>query len=307
MGGSGGGSIYSTGEPARLRGELDEQAERAELDAQVNKLLTDTLAELNQRDAKKIRAYLDEIKEALSGQVEDVEALLFGGSVAKHTYVDGLSDIDSLVVVGAAPGTTPAQLREAFAEALRSTLGDNARNVVVGDLAVTVTYPDGTVIQLLPALRQGEGFAISSPKGAGWSHIEPKRFTERITELNKSMLGMAAPVIKLAKSTLGGLPQEQRLSGYHVEALAIAAFESYNGPKTPKEMLTHFFRTAADNIKRPIHDVTGQSSAVDDYLGNSGSADRERASAQLARIARRMESARSRQEWDSIVNPDEPS
>lgn len=306
MGGSGGGSIYQTGDPDQLRREVDEQADRAELDSQVNRLLADTLADLNKRDVKKVNAYLDEIKEALSGQAEDVETLLFGGSVAKHTYVDGLSDIDSLVIVAAAPGTTPEQLREAFAEALRSALGANAKAVKAGDLAVTVTYEDGTVMQLLPALREGEAFAISSPKGTSWKHIEPKRFAERLTEVNKSVLGMAVPVIKLAKSAIAGLPGDQRISGYHVEALAIAAFENYDGPKTPKEMLTHFFRTAADNVKRPIRDVSGQSPAVDDYLGNSGSADRDRASAQLARIARRMGSARSREEWDRIVNPDEP-
>jgi len=305
VGGSGGGSIYSTGDPGQLRRQLDEQAERAELDSQVNKLLEDTLADVNKRDTKKINAYLDEIKEALSDQVEDVETILFGGSVAKHTYVDGLSDIDSLVVVKTAPGTSPTQLREAFAEALRTTLGANVKEVKAGDLAVKVTYPDGTVIQLLPAVREAQGFAISSPKGTGWIHIEPQRFAERLTQANGSTLGMAVRVIKLAKSAIAGLPEQQRLTGYHVEALAIAAFEKYNGPKTPKEMLTHFFRSAAENVKRPIRDVTGQSPVVDDYLGNPGSADRERTSVQLGRIARRMESARSREEWDAIVNPEE--
>lgn len=299
----GGGRDYPSSEPARLRSEVDADADRIQLDAQVNQLLTETLKTLNDRDTDKINRCLDEITEVLQDQVEEIDTLLLGGSVAKHTYADGLSDIDSLVVISGDTDTTPEQLREQFAQALRSALGETAKEVKVGDMAVTVEYQDGTLIQLLPAMRDRSGFAISNPKGAGWKHIEPKRFAERLTDVNRAMQGMAVPVVKLAKSAISALPEDQRLSGYHVEALAIAAFENYTGPKTAKDMLIHFFKSAGANVNRSIPDVTGQSSAVDDYLGAPGTSGRVRAASAIARIARSLESARSVRDWNEIVNP----
>jgi predicted nucleotidyltransferase len=247
--------------------------------------------------------YLDEIREALEDQVEEIETLLYGGSVAKHTYVDGLSDIDSLVIIAATAHTSPQELREDLAEALRSTLGPLAK-VSVGDMAVSVEYRDGTVIQLLPAIRDDQGLAISSPKSDSWKRIEPERFAKRLTEVNGAVAGNAVPVIKLAKSALRALPETDRPSGYHVEALAIAAFDGYKGSMALKDMLAHLFTSAAENVSRPIKDVTRQSPAVDEYLGRADSPTRGFLRNNLLRLARKLENARSVDEWRDLVNPD---
>jgi predicted nucleotidyltransferase len=306
MGGSGGGGpLYTTGDAEKLREGAITEAERASLEADVNARLGSILANINERDVAKVAQYLEEIKEALSDQIEGFDTLLFGGSVAKHTYVDGLSDIDSLVIVENPTRLRPRRLQEAFAEALQSTLGrENVKEVKVGNLAVTIEYKDGTEVQLLPAVRQGDGFVISSSDGKSWRRIEPKQFAERLTRVNQAVGGGVVPVIKLAKSVIAGLPQDRRLSGYHAEALAIAAFEGYRGKRTPMEMLKHFFDIAAKNVERPIHDVTGQSSTVDEYLGPAGSEDRRRVANSLARVARQMQTAMSVDEWDEILNPE---
>jgi hypothetical protein len=88
-----------------------------------------------------------------------------------------------------------------------------------------------------------------------------------------------------------------------MEALAIAAFENYKGPTATKEMLLHFLKSAGENVLRPIHDVTGQSSAVDDYLGEAHSVERQRMATRLARIGRSMDGARSVRDWEQLVNP----
>jgi hypothetical protein len=303
MSGGGGGSDLPARPAADLRRETESAADRLELDAGVNRMLLDTLKTLNNRDTDAVSMYLDEIREALEDQVEEIETLLYGGSVAKHTFVDGLSDIDSLVIIAAAADTSPQQLREDFAEALRSTLGPLAK-VSVGDMAVSVEYGDGTVIQLLPAIRDDDGLAISSPKSNSWMRIEPERFAKRLTEVNAAVAGNAVPVIKLAKSALRALPEADRPSGYHVEALGIAAFERYKGSMALKDMLVHFLTSAAENVLRPMKDVTGQSPVVDEYLGRADSPTRGFLRNNLLRLARKLDNAKSPEEWRDLVNPD---
>ena len=67
--------------------------------------LQQLLTEFNDRDVEKIGTYLSEIEGALSNKA-DLERLLFGGSVAKHTHVEGLSDIDALVLLREDGATT---------------------------------------------------------------------------------------------------------------------------------------------------------------------------------------------------------
>ena len=99
MGGSGGGSTIRY-DPQRIK-ELIRSAEERTRDTgyetDVSQGLADLLATYNDRDVDTIAARLDEIKELLEDEIEGSVDLRFGGSVAKHTYVDGLSDVDSLV------------------------------------------------------------------------------------------------------------------------------------------------------------------------------------------------------------------
>src|SRR5579864_1800918 len=68
-------------------------------EGQVSSLLTGLLGEYNARDASLVQERLDEAKQVLKEDIGGTVDQLFGGSVAKHTYVDGLSDIDSLVTI----------------------------------------------------------------------------------------------------------------------------------------------------------------------------------------------------------------
>lgn len=109
MGGSGGRGSYpsSPEELEALREQALQDLRDQERDIAVNEVLSEALAGFNDRDVEGTRERLDAIQEALDGLAIDVNRLLFGGSVAKHTYVDGLSDVDALVVVDA-PGVGPA-------------------------------------------------------------------------------------------------------------------------------------------------------------------------------------------------------
>ncbi|HEY5286724.1 MAG TPA: CBASS oligonucleotide cyclase [Solirubrobacteraceae bacterium] len=304
MGGGGGGYSISSGDLDDLRRQVEERTRQTLATSEINALLGDELARINQRDIPKTSEYLDGIRDALGEDVEGFEKLLFGGSVSKHTYVDGLSDIDSLVVLKGEQlkGLSPAELRERFKTALQERLGaGDVADIRVGNLAVTVRYRDGIEIQLLPAVRHGDRIEISSADGQRWKSIEPQRFAARLTEVNQKQRGQVVPTIKLAKTMIDQLPEDSRLSGYHVEALAVAAFADYKGSTTPKDMLTRFFDAASEAVLRPAPDSTGQSRHIDEALGTSGSSERQRRARALAQIARRMEQSGSVRDWQQLM------
>ena len=307
MGGSGGGSGYrlNPSDVDKLREEAQARLERSRLDADVNSFLQSELTEINDRDIDQINRRMTEIDQALEGDIEEFDRLLFGGSVAKHTYVDGLSDIDSLVVLDADRMNLQSseQMRREFRDILQAQLNmGEIQNIGIGQMAVTITYRDGVQIQLLPAVQQGDSLAISSLNGTDWSRINPKDFAERLAQANRQQGGAAVPTIKLAKAIIANvIPEAGRPAGYHVEALSIAAFVNYDGPRTPKAMLERFFDAASTDVLRPIRDITGQSQYVDSSLGPSGSEARQSLSRQFRRISNSMKRASSVADWRGLV------
>jgi hypothetical protein len=306
MGGGGGGYSVGPNDMDAIKREVEERTKRSMAEAEINDLLARELARINFRDTETTSRHLDEISDALGDDV-DVERLNFGGSIAKHTYVDGLSDVDSLLFLSGddISSMSPAELRAKVETVLNERLAKGEiSGIRAGNLAVTVSYKDGSEIQLVPAREASDGKAeISSADGSSWKAIEPRSFARTLTKVNQDQSGAVVPAIKLAKGIIAGLPPDSRLSGYHTEALAVAAFTGYTGSRTPREMLTHLFSSAAQAVKRPIADSTGQSRHIDESLGAAGSTERENVSRQLGQIAQRMEAATSAGEWRSIVEP----
>jgi len=304
MGGSGGGGFHSSRNADQLRAEVQRDLQQARLESDVNALLNEHLAQVNNRDIELINDRLDEIAAALGERLVDLDRLLYGGSVAKHTYVDGLSDIDSLVILK--PETldsdTPQALRNAIDRALHQGLDMGRVASIETGFAVTVTYTDGNQIQLLPAVERSGEIAISDKEGTGWSFIRPRAFQERLTAANRAQDGRVVPTIKLAKAIVDArLGERDRPGGYHMEALAVEAFRGYEGPRHAKAMLARFFSSAAERIKEPVADVTGQSERIDEVFGAANSAQRQTVSAALRRIAARMENATSVEEWRRLL------
>jgi hypothetical protein len=305
MGGGGGGAFpVGPTDIEALRQRAREIADQTTFDADVNGQLGERFATINARDTEKIGRYLDDIEVALKNDIEGVERTLFGGSVAKSTYVEGLSDIDALVLLDDEyKDASPEQVREQFCQALRAQLSHaDVKEVRAGTLAVTVTYHDGTEIQLLPAVRHGDRVAISSTNGQEWKTIRPRSFARKLTEVNKAQGGAAVPTIKLAKQVVASqIPEQARPSGYHLEALAVQAFRDYVGSRNPKAMLTHFFAAATRGVLQPIKDRSGQSLHVDDGLGKAQSTERQELSGRLKRIADTMQNSRDASDWERLL------
>jgi Second Messenger Oligonucleotide or Dinucleotide Synthetase domain len=296
MGGGGGGGAFVHRTPEQLRDIVRKSEDKtiiAAFEAELSRTLGELLGEFNSRDAPTVSARLGEIKAAMQDAIEGSFDQLLGGSVAKHTYVDGLSDIDSLILINDSglEGRSPQLALERMVGVLKNQLKGDV-TVEHGRMAVTVTYPDGMVIQLLPAIRSADGrLRVPSSRRDAWSHINPTTFREALTRRNQECAGKLVPTIKLAKAINGQLPEAQRLSGYHMESLGIAAFKNYEGEKTTSAMLPVFFDRARELVLSPIHDSTGQSVHVDEYLGPANSDARVSHSHVLGRLARRMRNA----------------
>ncbi|MCY4558460.1 MAG: CBASS oligonucleotide cyclase [Chloroflexi bacterium] len=305
MGGGGGGFFTGGSRPEdllRRRREAEEGTRDAAFEAVVGDFLGALLAEFNGRDVERTRQFFAQMERDLGEEIEGTIQTLFGGSVAKRTYVDGISDVDALVLLNDSnlADKGPDGAKRLLAAALRSRYGRDA--VRVGEVAVTVTV-GGEEIQLLPALRDGGGFRITNSAGTGWSRIRPQRFASALTKANQRLSDKLVPCIKLAKAIVSTLPESHRISGYHLESLAVRVFRTYGGMMTPKAMLVHFFEEASAGVARPIRDSSGQSVHVDDGLGPEGSLKRRVVGDAFSRVARRMrnaDGARSLFRWKDL-------
>lgn len=302
MGGSGGQGFFRGRKPEEIKHDLRKEEEKTlnqAFDAQVAEQLGEFLSEANRRDAKAIRDALDEINGALGADIEGTIDPIFGGSIRKHTYVDGISDIDTLVILRdpKLKSLSPQQVLAYFEQKAREKL--SGWEISRGNLAMTLRK-QGLEIQILPAVHDEGKIYIPSAREDRWSDVNPQPFFRKLTEANNKLGGKVVPVIKLAKIINSQQPESLQLTGYHVESLAIEAFKGYAGPINPKAMLEHFFDRASALVLAPIQDKTGQSVHVDAHLGQANSSNRKEVSAALNRIHRRMKNAdalRSKEQW----------
>ena len=230
--------------------------------------------------------------------------IMFGGSVRRRTYVNGLSDVDVLLVVNQSSlvNQPPARVIEYVRETVQGRLRQNT--VRAGNLAVTVNYADGMEIQVLPAIRTNSGgIRIAELGSTTWSNVvQPENFARKLTEVNQARNGRVVPVIKLAKAMADCFitRQDWKISGFHMESLAIDAFRNYQGPQDPKSMLNHLLTHSLTAVMRPITNSTGQSRYVDEYLGAADSRARRRASTHFGQMRGRINSCRTRAQFDNL-------
>ena len=293
MGGSGSGYFSGRLTPddlARRTRQAEDQARNNAFEIDVSEHLASLLADFNDRDVEGTREVLDQMKSDLENETEGTVDALFGGSISKHTYVDGISDVDALVLLNNSElsDKSPNEVKSFLGDCLRNRYGQNA--VHEGALAVTVNVQDKT-IQLLPALRHGEGVKIAEIDGRNWSKVNPHRFTHALTKANQRLSGKLVPCIKLIKAIVATLPEQRKITGYHTESMAINVFKGYDGPKTTKSMLRHFFEHSSDHVTEPIKDSSGQSVHVDEYLGAANSLKRRIVADALGRIGRKIRNA----------------
>ncbi len=290
---------------AEILRESEEKATNQKFEITINEKLDDLLNTANQRNTKKITDYLSQIRDSLEAEIDGTINIRYGGSVAKHTYVDGFSDIDTLALLNNSElrSKSPEEVKEYFLKKLQKNFP--TAEIRKGDLAVTIIFKDKTEIQTLPALKTQNGYKIQSSSGENkWTKIEPQHFAKSLRAINIKTGGKLIPIIKLIKSIIYQLPEKRRMTGYHIEASAIEIFKNYMGSRNKKEMLKHYFEKVGQIILTPIKDKTGQSLHVDDYAGPKHSLVRRLISDSLSNIKRKMLNADATSDidyWNNLL------
>lgn len=304
----GGGGVFSgvSRSPEKIAEKIREMSEAsaAQFEVELAAEFSGLLAQFNARNTEETARRLAEIRDLLADALDGTFDTLYGGSVAKHTYVDGISDVDSMLILnGPLAEGDPAAVLLHVSNALREKL-DAADTVTVGKVAITVTYPDGSELQLVPTVRHEGKLQVPAWESNTWSTINPQQFCDGLTKRNAECGGKLIPTLKLAKTVNATLPEGARLTGYHIESLGVAAFRDYIDERTTVRMLPHFFRRASDLVLSPIVDKTGQSIHVDSHLGPANSPERVALSHTLARIHQRMlnaSAAKSKDRWLDLL------
>ena len=294
MGSSGGGySNYGSGGLGAQERASAKNAQSSQIEMEINQFLDSLLKEINARDADAIRTHIAEIEKALGKEIDGLDTLLYGGSLSKSTFVEGMSVVDALVFFDkeSYQNTSPRDLQDKMFSLLKTRYPNT--EIKKGTLAVTVKFKDYEV-QLLPALRDQGKIRIANRENNSWSgSINSKAFSERLTKTNQLNGNKVVPVVKLAKAMLAKVPERYRPSGYHVEALAVDAFASYSGRYTLFDMTKHMLNHCVKRVLSPMHDVTGQSDAIDSYWGQARSIDRQIAARHIRDLAGRFSASKA--------------
>ena len=291
MGGSGGGFF-----PPPRQTMTDEQ---------INGYLRDLLRDYNSRDTEAINRHIQVLRDALEQTNYDVLPTRFGGSLSRHTYVDGLSDVDVLARIN--DSAYSDQLPKAVIQEMARLIQQRLPNTEVrhGDLAVTVKYSDGIEIQVLPAVRTRDGYRIANPAQNEWSGvIHPERFAQKLTQVNQARNGQVIPAVKLTKALAHHFIRSDadKISGYHIESLAIEAFRNYQGPTDLKSMVHRLTDYSATAVLQPIRDPTGQSRYVDDYMGAQGGNVRQKAAANFRKMRDSLDRCASKADLENLFD-----
>lgn len=262
--------------------------------AEVNEFIQDKLSEGNRAAIDRTNQRLDGLVNAINRGIDGEVVRFYGGSVRKKTYVEGLSDHDILVTLNdtSLQGLPPKEVLQHFRDQIQRAM-PNAE-VTVGEMSVRVKFKDkeGTELQVLPAFKATTGIRVINRTGDGWSRVvKPDEFAKKLTEVNQRQGNGVVPAIRAVKQIQQQFPENARLDGYHLESIAVSAFENYKGPNTRKEMIHHLVREAAKMVHEPIRDPSGQSRHVDDSMGPPGSPERAAAAACLARTASQIDKA----------------
>ena len=262
------------------------------------------LVRYNRRNTQTVTSRIENLCRFLRQAGNHVLQTMFGGSVWRGTDVTGLSDVDVLLIVNESSlvNQPSSEVIAYVRDTVQERLPQNP--VSAGNLAVTVGYSDGTEIQILPAIRTNTGgVRIAELGSTRWSNVvHPERFAEKLSEVNQARGGRVVPTIKLAKAMADCFVRRPngKISGYHMESLAIDAFRNYGGPLDTKSMLNHLLTHSMTAVTRPIADSAGQSRYVDEYLGPAGSRGRQGASTHFGQMRGKVSSCSTRAEFDDL-------
>ena len=244
----------------------------------------------SKRDFERHMQYRNEAEDAINEGIDGSVDIVYAGSVAKWTYVEGVSDVDNHVRIN---GTSLENKRPAEVKAyIRQQLSKlpNVKSVTETSRTVTVTYRDGTEMQYVPVIKTKNGYRVAD--GNRWSNVVyENRFRRDFQRTNKKCGGRLTSLISILKKENANNLKGQQMSGHHIEVMANRIFKQAPASKTKTvmSMYEYYHQHASRHIMHRMRDVTGQSTYVDKRsLGGPDSESRRALSRRFASRARRM-------------------
>ena len=244
----------------------------------------------SKRDFERHMQYRNEAEDAINEGIDGSVDIVYAGSVAKGTYVEGISDVDNHVRIN---GTSlekksPAEVKAYIRQQLSKL--PNVKSVTETSKTVTVIYKDGTEMQYVPVIKTKNGYRVAD--GKRWSNVVyENRFRRDFQRTNKKCGGRLTTLIRILKKENADNPKGQRMSGHHIEVMANRIFKQAPASKTRDigVMAVYYHQHASRHIRHRMRDVTGQSTYVDKRsLGGPDSEARRVLSRRFASRARRM-------------------
>ena len=242
------------------------------------------------RDREKHMQYRNEAEDAINEGIEGSVNIVYAGSVAKGTYVEGISDVDNHVCINdtSLERMKPSEVKAYICQQLAKL--PNVKSATETSKTVTVTYKDGTEMQFVPVIKTKNGYRVAD--GNRWSNVVyENRFKRDFQRTNKKCGGRLTALVRFLKKENADNPKSQRMSGHHIEVMANRIFKSAPASKTHDvgTMSVYYHQHASRHIRHRMRDVTGQYTYVDKRsLGGPDSESRRALSRRFASRARRM-------------------
>lgn len=245
------------------------------------------------RDREKHMQYRNEARDSINEGIDGSVDIVYAGSVAKGTYVEGVSDVDCHVRIngtsleGKSPDEVKAYMRQQLAK------NPNVKSATETSKTVTVIYKDGTEMQFVPVIRTKNGYRVAA--GGRWSKVVyENRFRRDFQRTNEKCGGRLTTLVSFLKRENSLRPKSQQMSGHHIEAMANRIFKQAPASKVHDigVMFVYFHRHASRHIRHRMRDITGQSDYVDKRsLGGPDSRARRVLSRRFAARADRLRSS----------------
>lgn len=242
------------------------------------------------RDREKHMQYRNEAADLINEEIDGPVDIVYAGSVAKGTYVEGVSDVDIHVRVNGTSleGKSPAEVKAYIRQQLAKS--PNVKTTTETSKTVTATYKDGTEMQFVPVIRTKNGYRVAN--GNRWSNVVYEDcFRRDFQRTNKKCGGRLTTLVRNLKKDNAKRPKSQQMSGHHIEAMANRIFKQAPASKTRslKSMSEYYHRHASRHIRHRMRDITGQSDYVDKRsLGGPDSSSRRVLSRRFSARADRL-------------------
>lgn len=176
-----------------------------------------------------VRTYLETLPKFVEWGIDTILI----GSYARKTVIYPGNDVDVFSRLTALDTTaSPRTVFDAFVAALTTKYGERA---TVQRRSVKISFPAGFAVDIVPAVRAGDRWAIPSREqedwGAGrsWMATDPERLGELTTEQNEVPTvgdqGAYVPTVKLVRQTREHHLGEAKPGGFYMELATYWAFD----------------------------------------------------------------------------------